>query len=162
MKTRTETHPPARRQPGLELCMDREARKMASQHRKLKALRDEIRRSLSSRSLPRAERSFGRFVDVLVAHFSVEERIYFPAVRRSWPHLAANLEDLEQDHARILGQAGSVREAFAGGNGFECAIALDVLLHEVVRHESVEEALMRRVSSARPREERCRLAPDQS
>jgi hypothetical protein len=144
-ETIRRTHAPA---PGIALRMKLEARRMAAQHRTLAALREEIRDSLTAHSLASAERAFERFSEMLDAHFQVEEEIHFPSVRSTWREMAGEMDDLVQDHRRLRRQVARVRGSFARGNGFECAITLGRLLEQVVRHEQVEEAILKRLPSA--------------
>ena len=135
-------------QPGLEVRMHVEARRIASQHRQLAEMRERAVTALQERSVERGRVAFARFSEALHAHFDLEERVYFPAARGLRPELEGELQALVEDHACLRRYTDRVLAHFESGNGFASALTLDVLLERLVDHERREEQLLRRLGHA--------------
>ncbi len=133
-------------QPGLEFRMRTEARRIRSQHRQLTEMRELAVTALQELSVGRGCVAFARFSEALLAHFDLEERVYFPAARGLRPELEDELQVLVDDHADLRRDADRVLAHFENGNGFASALTIDVLLTRLVDHERREEQLFRRVA----------------
>lgn len=133
-----------RLEPGLKMRMKSEARRIAEQHRRLVVLRDEVTTELSRLSLGAAGDAFARFAEALEAHFTVEERLYFPAIQSLDPELWDAVESLLSSHRRLRRRVADLLDHFASGNGFACAILLKALIDELRAHEREEEQVMTR------------------
>jgi hypothetical protein len=141
-------------QPGLRLRMGHEARRISSQHRQLDSLfalvADAVRRGA-----PREARdAFVRFADALDAHVSLEDELYFPALRGLQPALAGDLTVLEQEHRIFREQTDELRRLFDAAFDSEglarCEAPLERLVCAVEDHEGREELLVAQIHTLPP------------
>jgi hypothetical protein len=131
-----------RRELGLALRMARESRVISAQHRQLDDFVIVLAAALDADDAGAARVAYERFASALEAHFALEERFYFPALRGLRPALGSALEALEGEH-QALGErlAGLGRLAEAG----DCAACLGLLERfagELAEHEGREEGLL--------------------
>ena len=130
-------------QPGLRLRMAQEARRISSQHRQLDSLCVLVAGALERRAPAQARAAFLRFRDALDAHMSVEEELYFPALRGLRPELESELAELVRDHRRFRRSLDTLADAFADGNAAACARGLESFAESFASHETQEERLLR-------------------
>ncbi len=131
-----------RLEPGLKLRMKREGRRIADQHRQLLKLRNRVTAEIARPSVPGARAAFSEFAEALEAHFGVEERIYFPAVRGLDKELRAAVDALVVEHRELRLRVTDLTAGFESGNGFVCLIKLESLIDQLKHHERREEDLI--------------------
>jgi hypothetical protein len=141
-------------QPGLRLRMSHEARRISSQHRQLDSLFALVADAVT-RGAPREARdAFVRFGDALDAHVSLEDELYFPALRGLRPALADDLAALEQEHRAFREQTDALRRLFDTAYDSEslarCEAPLERLVSAVENHEGREELLIAQVRTPPP------------
>lgn len=129
-------------QPGLRLRMAHEARRISSQHRQLDSLYWLVVAALERRAPAQACTAFVRFRDALDAHMSLEDELYFPALRGLRPELEPELAGLVRDHRRFRRSLDALAGAFADGNGAACAGGLESFATGFADHEQREEHLL--------------------
>jgi hypothetical protein len=134
------------RQPGLEMRVDREARRISNQHRQLDEFYGMVVSSLEGGMLARARSEFVRFHDALEAHFQVEEQIHFPALHGLAPELDAELASLVEEHREFRERLERLAELFERGDAARCGRELDGLVVELATHEGREERIGRHVA----------------
>ncbi len=137
-----------REQPGLRKRMELEARRISSQHRQLDAFFAAVVRAARSGVPADAQGAFLRFRDALYAHFSLEERTEFPALRGLRPDLGVELDALVAAHAAFQGELERLRLSLAASDG-EAFRRLDALGARLAAHEETEERLFEQ-STRRP------------
>ncbi len=139
--------------PGLRKRLEQEARRVASQHRQLDELLGLVAESLSAGERGPAARAFDRFADALLAHFELEDQVYFPAVNGFQSSLVAELESLSDEHVRFRGDLARLRRSFAASPLSDCMKALERFLVDLAAHEGREERVMRSVGNPGPGDE---------
>jgi len=143
-------------QPGLRLRMGHEARRISSQHRQLDALFALVAGAVA-RGAPREARdAFVRFSDALDAHISLEDELYFPALRGLRPALAEDLTALGNEHRDFREQTETLRglfdAAFDSESLLRCEAPLERLVSAVEAHEGREELLIAQIRTLPPEE----------
>jgi hypothetical protein len=133
-------------QPGLRMRIGREARRISSQHRQLDTFYGMVVESLSRGQAARARAEFLRFHDALDAHFTVEERIHFPALHGFRPELDAELAELVEQHRAFRGTLDAMARELDQGGLARCAEQLDRFVVELAAHEGREERMAERVA----------------
>lgn len=135
-------------QPGLEKRMGREARRISSQHRQLDELYALVEDALERGDAADAALRLTRFADALEAHFSLEDNLYFPALRGMRPELGGELEALSREHGEMLVSLAAIRTRLDGGDAGGCAADLEALALRLAGHEAREEDLVARIRGA--------------
>ena len=129
-------------EPGLALRMQRERRVISSQHRQLGEFLARLAAALDGGRTSEALAAFQRFADALEAHLSLEDGLYFPALRGLRPALEPELESLAGEHQtlreRLVGLARLVEAGHCDGS----AHALERLAGDLADHEGREERLL--------------------
>jgi len=138
------------RQPGLRLRVGREARRISSQHRQLDTFYQMVVQSLSNGPAARARAEFLRFHDALDAHFTVEERIHFPALHGLRPDLDRELAELVEDHRAFRQQLEAMARQLEVGDLAGCSAQLDRFVVELASHEGREEQMAEPKPTADP------------
>jgi hypothetical protein len=128
-------------QPGLRMRIGREARRISSQHRQLDTFYEMVVASLSRGQAARARAEFLRFHDALDAHFTVEERIHFPALHGFRPELDRELAELVEQHRAFRGTLDALARHLEEGRLDQCAEQLDRFVVELAAHEGREERM---------------------
>ena len=128
-------------QPGLRRRIKREARRIASQHGQLDVFYGRLLASLTQGRVVRVRSEFLRFQDALEAHFTVEERIHFPALHGLRPELDAALTELVYEHRHFREQLGRISELVEHGRLEEAGRDLDRLIVGLAAHETREERM---------------------
>jgi iron-sulfur cluster repair protein YtfE (RIC family) len=131
-----------RQEPGLHLRMKNESRRIAEQHHRLAELRGRVTEEIQARSVAGARSAFTDFSGALEAHFGVEEKIYFPAVRGLDDQLRTAVDGLLAEHRKLRIRVRDLTQRFESGNGFACLVVLQALIDELEEHEQREEAVM--------------------
>jgi hemerythrin-like domain-containing protein len=136
-------------QPGLRLRMGREGTRISSQHRQLDTLYGMLAAAMERGSETRARRAFERFADAFDAHISLEDSLYFPAVRSLYEVAGEELDGLHREHEGFRRELEALGELFEAGNLSACEGPLDRFVAGVARHEALEEDLMDRLVAPR-------------
>jgi hypothetical protein len=134
------------RQPGLRLRVGREARRISSQHRQLDTFYGMVVASLGNGLAHRARSEFLRFHDALDAHFTVEERIHFPALHGLQPELDEELAALVEEHKTFRTQLDTIAETLKREDLDGGSEALDRFVVDLAAHEGREERMAERVA----------------
>lgn len=134
------------RQPGLRMRVEREARRISSQHRQLDVFYGMVVDSLSRGRVRRACSEFLRLHDAIEAHFTVEERMHFPALHGLRPELDAELASLVEEHKSFRERLGKIADVLERGDLADGGEQLDQLVVRLAAHESREEQLAQRVT----------------
>jgi hemerythrin superfamily protein len=122
--------------------MGRDVRRISSQHRQLDALYAMIAGAIEKGLASKAQLAFLRFQDALEAHFSLEDELYFPALRGLRPELDGDLAALVREHQDLRESMCSVRGEFERSD-LECsANALEEFIRLLTAHEDREEQLL--------------------
>jgi len=125
--------------------MAREARRIAGQHRYLDALHATTQRVLECGGADEMVQALRGFAGALVAHFSIEEQVEFPALHGLDPALAPALAELEREHVRFRGDLAALGELLQVGDPAEQRDPVVAGFGRVVvalrEHESREESL---------------------
>ncbi|MDJ0789048.1 MAG: hemerythrin domain-containing protein [Myxococcota bacterium] len=132
-------------QPGLKMRLGLEMRRMAAQHRRLRTLYAALCDVLGGRDddVPLAD-AFSRYEEALHAHFSMEERMAFPAMHGLRPDLGPDLEALVREHGRVCDDLVALgRSIEEGGN--DLMPKLEAIAAFLDRHEAREEGLVAKV-----------------
>lgn len=137
-------------QPGLRRRMLREARRISSQHRQLDDFHAALADALARGTADEARASFVRFGDALDAHFSLEDQLYFPALRGLRPDLDAQLAALVREHAEFRADLEALQQALDAAALEDGAARLDRFADALARHEEREERLVEEIAGPAP------------
>jgi hemerythrin superfamily protein len=122
--------------------MGRDVRRISSQHRQLDALYAMIADAIEKGLASKAQLAFLRFQDALEAHFSLEDELYFPALRGLRPELDGDLAALVREHQDLRESMLSVRSEFERSDLDCSANALEEFIRLLTAHEDREERLL--------------------
>lgn len=139
----------ASRQDGLGLRLRREALRIASQHHQLDQFHEVFENAMARGDAAAAELSFARFADALVAHFAIEEQVYFPALHGRDVAAASELAELAREHETLRSAVDEILVALRAGDLPACEAAVGAWLPRLVLHERREEALLSREAPSR-------------
>ncbi len=128
-------------QTGLRLRIDREARRISSQHRQLDVFYERVIHFLTGGDAARARAEFLRLCDALEAHFTVEERMHFPALHGLRPELDAELAGLVEEHKAFRSALEAITGHLQGSELGRASAALDRLVVDLAAHEGREEKM---------------------
>lgn len=134
-------------QPGLRMRVSRESRRISNQHRQLDLFYEMLLKSLFRENVEKARSEFLRFHDALEAHFTVEERIHFPALHGLRPELDAELTDLVEEHKRFRATLAELSRLLEQKDLAGCSEELDRFVVELAAHEGREERMGERVTN---------------
>jgi iron-sulfur cluster repair protein YtfE (RIC family) len=120
-----------------------EAKRVVAQHEVIDAFERDVRAALGGGDDAVIERALHAFEKALLAHFSLEEELHFPALHGLDAALGSELRELEQDHAAFRKE---LTHLLRGGDGRSQARidAFAALASALRRHEDREEALFQR------------------
>lgn len=138
------------REPALAMRMGNEARRLSAQHRQLDLFYGMLEESLQRGSLRGARVAFVRFHDALEAHISLEDQVFFPALRGLRPEFEADLSGLVEEHASIRLDLDRLHDLLANGEIEECSECLGRFAAVITEHEEREEALLARIHERDP------------
>jgi len=134
-------------QPGLRMRVSRESRRISNQHRQLDLFYEMLLKSLFRENVAKARSEFLRFHDALEAHFTVEERIHFPALHGMRPELDAELAALVEDHKGFRSTLDQLADLLEKKELARCSDELDRFVVELAAHEGREERMGERVTN---------------
>ena len=135
-------------QPGLAKRLGFESVRISSQHQKLNELYAALRRELERGQLHNAIVCFGRMRDALEAHFEVEDRVYFPAVRGFLPNRVALLDKLWSDHEVFRTELVQIDRVLEAHDLDETGALLRRLVARLLTHEQEEDELLDEIKRA--------------
>lgn len=135
-------------QPGLAVRLSQETGRISRQHRRIASLSDMVVAAVASGSLHNARLSFTRFRDAIEAHVSVEEQLFFPAVRGYQPSVAPILSQLIAEHVQFAATMEDLYDLLAKGSAEAFQAGFEALQADFADHEAREEQL---VASTRTR-----------
>jgi hypothetical protein len=133
-------------QIGLRHRVRRLVEQIARQHRQLGELRGRIDAAFARGAWQEAGRSLDQFRAVLVAHFDLEQDVFFPALHGLEPSRKRDLESLEQEHAELLAQLEGVVAGVEPELQPDCAERFRSCLERLRGHEKIEEELVGAIS----------------
>jgi len=139
----------ASREDGLSLRLRREAMRIASQHHQLDQFHEVFENALARGDAAAAELSFARFADALLAHFAIEEQVYFPALHGRDVAAASELAELAREHETLRCALDEILALLRAGDLPACEAAVGAWLPRLVLHERREEALLSREAGSR-------------
>ena len=90
---------------------------------------------------------FTRFCDALDAHVSLEDRVFFPALRGLDPRISSELVRLVEDHDGFRLSLAELSDLLAEGSVEEFSNAFDRFGVSFSEHEEREERLMAKLAS---------------
>ena len=131
---------------GLARRMQREARRISSQHRQLDEHCALVKSALARGEPHSVRRAFARFADALEAHLSLEDAVYFPALHGLAREAEADLIGLAEQHGKLRAGVRRVSDRLAGPNPAAWATALDGFIAELAGHERREEEVLARTT----------------
>jgi hypothetical protein len=129
-------------QPGLRLRLRGEAKRLSTQHEQLDTFFDMVASALERGSLNGARVSFVRFCDALEAHISLEDRVFFPALRGLRPDLTEKLTGLVEEHTSVRLELDQLRDLLAAGSAETFSKRFEQLGSFLGEHERREDLLL--------------------
>ena len=137
-------HPvnPDQHQHGLRRRMGSEARRISSQHEQLDTFFSLVTAAVERGSLHAARPAFTRFADALDSHFTLEDRVFFPALRGLDPQLTKDLTGLADEHHALRRDLESLTDLLAAGSLESFAVRLETLGDTINGHEAREELIL--------------------
>ena len=134
-------------QPGLRLRMRGEVRRLSTQHEQLDTFAQMVAAGLERQSLHAARIAFTRFRDALEAHVTLEDRIFFPALRGLRPALDADLADLVRQHDGFRAELEALHDLLASGSAEAFEESFQGFCDSFAEHEAREERILAETSS---------------
>ncbi len=138
-------HAETLREPGLAMRVSNDARRLSNQHDQLDEFYDMLIESLERGSLRGARVGFVRFHDAIEAHLTLEDRVFFPALRGLRPDLENELAALAREHAEMRMDLDHLHDLLVEGELDACLERVARLGITISGHEMREEALMSRI-----------------
>ncbi len=135
-------------EPALERRMERFGVRLSAQHRQLDEFFAMVISAVERGSLMAARAAFTRFYDALDAHTTLEDRVFFPALRGLHPRIAAELVRLVEDHDGFRRSLGELSDVLAKGSIEEFSAAFNRFAVVFSQHEEREERLMATLASS--------------
>jgi len=130
------------REPGLEHRVQRQTRRIFSQHRQLDEMYELLLRKVDRGIAEPVREVFRSFEQALDAHFHLEEEHTFPAVRGLHPKLDAALASLVREHGAFRRDLETLRSLLDRGELGAFGDPLDALALRLAEHEGREEQLL--------------------
>jgi len=131
---------------GLRHRLRRAVRRMVTQHQQLRTLHQALAEAIASGRTAAVRECVERLRSAVEAHFSLEEGVFFPAVRGLHPESAPELNALEREHGDFLAALAQLDARLADG---AAPAALDAFAAEhrafsetIAEHERREEQLV--------------------
>ena len=138
-------------EPGVKRRMEHFGVRLSAQHRQLDEFFAMVISAVERGSLMAAREVFTRFHDALDAHVSLEDRVWFPALRGLHPRVTSELVCLVEDHDGFRRSLDELSDLLAEGSVEEFSGAFDRLALAFSQHEAREERLMTRLAGAADR-----------
>lgn len=140
------SQPDPRDQPGLRMRVGQEARRISSQHRQLDVFYGMVLSALEAGAPERSRAEFLRFHDALEAHFTMEDRIHFPALHGLRPELDAELQALVEEHQAFRSELDAMARLLEARDLAAFGRRLDAFVTRLAAHEAREERMGRYVT----------------
>jgi len=138
---------------GLRYRIRRAARQIGEQHRQIREIEKLLGTAIADRVVEDARNAFGRYRGAVVAHFALEEEVFFPALHGLHPERGGELEFLTRQHAGFLAELRSL-ESLLGEEPIESfARGFGDLASSLVAHETKEEHLVSSLAVTRQSED---------
>ena len=145
--TETEHRPFGRGdEPALERRVEQFAVRLSGQHRQLEEYFDEVLSAVERGSLMPARATFTSFYEALDAHITLEDRVFFPALRGLHTWSTSELVRLVEDHNGFRRSLNELADLLAKGSVEEFSDAFYCLAVVFSQHEEREERLMAKIS----------------
>jgi hypothetical protein len=127
---------------GLQLRLRRARRQIESQHSHLHTLYESVADAIAKGTVELVRETGEQLLAAIEAHFSLEDGVFFPAVRNLHPQHRQELNELVREHERyrkkLMGMLGDL-----GSDGLDAfAAGYRELATSVVDHENREERLL--------------------
>jgi hypothetical protein len=139
-----------RMETGLRYRLKRVVRQMADQHRHLQPIYGEFAEALASGAPAQEVRvRFARYREAIEAHFALETDTFFPALHGLYPGWAAELEQLDREHERLLEELAGIGRRLEVAGREEGAETLERFAARLLEHERREERLADQLGPAK-------------
>ena len=130
-------------QPGLRMRLRGEARRLSTQHARLDTFCEMVSDALRRGSLSGARLAFMRFSDALDAHVTLEDQVFFPALRGLRPDLTESLTRLVHEHTTIRNDLEQLRDLLSAGSAEAFERDFSCLCDFICEHERTEDEVLR-------------------
>ena len=140
----------ARLDVGLQHRVGRIERQIATQHRHLGPLCDQIRSALERGDRGGAHDALHGYEQAIRAHFALEDEMFFPALHGLHPEHGPELEALAAEHVELSADVQGLVDRTALTDLADLARALEAFQHTLREHEAREEKLVTAVRRAQP------------
>jgi hemerythrin len=127
-------------QRGLRHRLRRIAGQIDDQHRHLRRFQEELRGAITPSSSAGAAPACARFRDALLAHFELEERLFFPALHGFDRSTEPTLVELQDRHISLRQEIERLHSLISE-DAADVAAMLEQLLAHLNDHERDEETL---------------------
>jgi hypothetical protein len=127
-------------QRGLHHRLRRIAGQIDDQHRQLRSFQEELRGAITPAPGAGAAVACSRYRDALLAHFELEERLFFPALHGFDRSTEPTLVELQDRHISLRQEIDRL-QALISEDAADVAATLEQLLAHLNEHERDEEAL---------------------
>lgn len=133
-------------QNGLIFRVRRSARRLADQHRHLRELIPEFERAVELADSAALRSMISRYRVGVVAHFNLEDQVFFPALHGLRSDQTPALDRLSREHEGFLRRLTELRELLTAATVEAFAEGFRKLLTDLGAHEKQEEQLVREVA----------------
>ena len=133
-------------EPALERRMEQYGHRLTAQHRQLDEFFGMVLKGVERGSLVAARVAFTRFYDALDAHITLEDRVFFPALRGLNARVASELVRLVEDHSGFRSTLHDLSDLLAKGSIEQFSVDFDSLAVLFAQHEEREERLVAEVA----------------
>ena len=127
---------------GLKHRLAGEARRISSQHDQLNEFCARVAEALGDGDAAAVRAGFQRLHDALEAHFSMEDRVHFPALHGLRPELESEIMGLAEEHVGLRADMEDLDALFTAGRLEDAAPLFEDLIAALVAHERAEEKLL--------------------
>ncbi|MDJ0864626.1 MAG: hemerythrin domain-containing protein [Myxococcota bacterium] len=138
----------ARLDVGLQHRVGRIERQIATQHRHLAPLCEQIRSALERGDRSGAHDALHGYEQAIRAHFALEDEMFFPALHGLHPEHGAALEALSAEHDALRAGVRDLADRTGLTDLSALARALDAFQRALRQHEAREEELVTAVRRA--------------
>ena len=127
---------------GLRHRLRRTVRQMAGQHEHLRTLHRALAQAVDRGRIAEIRESVECLRGAIEAHFSLEDGVFFPAVRGFRPEVARELRTLVHEHGKYRADIARLSDALASGTLDAFAERCRALAESIADHEEREERLV--------------------
>lgn len=110
--------------------------------RLLSPLLDDVRAALEWEEWEEARALLARLRGLLETHFSLEDRVYFPALCALLPTVEEDLHRLSREHGSLLAAIDGIVDRLTQGRGEDLATCFDLFVADFGDHEARESAIL--------------------